>query len=110
MKKKTAIICMVVCLLMTAIIVGAIVLDVSRKQAERETADPQQTEAKGSETSDVSAPGQDITVPDIKDEPAVTAREQGNPDIDVSEMTRNPEPEVIDRTIEYETKEIQKDE
>ena len=41
MKKKTAIICMVVCLLMTAIIVGAIVLDVSRKQAERDTADPQ---------------------------------------------------------------------
>lgn len=108
MKKKTAIICMVVCLLMTAIIVGAIVLDVSRKQAERDIADPQQTEAKGSETSDVSDAGQDITVPDIKDEPAVTAKEQENPDIDVSEMTRNPEPEVIDRTIEYETKEISK--
>lgn len=105
MKKKTAIICMAVCLLMTAIIVGAIVLDVSRKQAERDTADPQQTEAKGSETSDAS---QDITVPGVKDEPAVTAKEQGNLNIDVSEMTRNPEPEVIDRTIEYETKEISK--
>jgi hypothetical protein len=45
------------------------------------------------------------TIPPIKDNPALPDV-QGTPAIDVEEMTRNPNAEVVDSKIEYDTKEV----
>lgn len=48
------------------------------------------------------------SIPSIKDDPQLPDV-QGQPSIDVSEMTRNPEAEVVDSKIEYDTKEADTD-
>ena len=103
MKKKTAIICMAICLLMTAIIIGAIVLDVEQAQQQTE---PDNDTSKSDEMSE----NEDsyLNIPDINEIP--DKPDNGSPDIDVSEMTRNPEPEVFGSEVEYGTKESESNE
>ena len=60
-------------------------------------------ETDGNEESENTS-GDLTDIPSIKDDPSLPDV-QGQPNIDVGEMTRNPEAEVVGSEIEYGTKE-----
>lgn len=122
-KSKANIICMVICIVVTLALVGLAVFGIVKnnikkereatlneyQQAqqqmdnhEHETSDNHDTD----NTTETTEPAE--TIPSIKDDPQLPDV-QGQPSIDVSEMTRNPEAEVVDSKIEYDTKEADTD-
>lgn len=114
-KSKANIICMVLCIVVTLALVGGAVVGVlnnstnnegknpntveisndSNKQNTNETDDNKESESTNSNLTDIPSIREDPELPDV----------QGEPNIDVGEMTRNPEAEVVDSEIEYGTKE-----
>lgn len=117
-KNKANIICTVICIVVTFALVGLAVFCIVKNniEKEREVAlneyqQAQQTDNHEHETSDnhdtdntTEATEPAETIPNIKDDPQLPDM-QGQPSIDVGEMTKNPEAEVVDSKIEYGTKE-----
>lgn len=118
-KSKANIICTVICIVVTLALVGLAVFSIVKNNVdkEREAAlneyqqEQQQTGNHQDETSDnhetdgandTTKP--EDTIPNIKNDPTLPDV-QGQPNIDVGEMTKNPEAEVVDSKIEYGTKE-----
>ena len=117
-KSKANIICTVICIVITLALVGLAVFGIVKHniEKEREAAlneyqQAQQTDNHEHETSDnhdtdntaeTTEPAE--TIPSIKDDPQLPDV-QGQPSVDVGEMTKNPEAEVVDSKIEYGTKE-----
>ncbi len=58
---------------------------------------------------DVTGAVEDDTIPAIDSHDSETGSETDRLDLDVSEVTRNPDAEVVDSTIEYGTKEVPTD-
>lgn len=122
-KSKANIICTVICIVVTLALVGLAVFGIVRNNIEKEREAAlneyqqaqQQTDNHEHETSDnhdtdntTETTEPEETIPSIKDDPQLPDV-QGQPSIDVSEMTRNPEAEVVDSKIEYDTKEADTD-
>ena len=118
-KNKANIICTVICIIITLALVGLAVFGIVKNNIEKEREAAlneyqqaqQQTDNHEHETSDnhdtdntteMTEPAE--TIPSIKDDPQLPDV-QGQPSIDVGEMTKNPEAEVVDSKIEYGTKE-----
>ena len=117
-KSKANIICTVICIVVTLALVGLAVFGIVKHNIEKEREatlneyqQAQQTDNHEHETSDnhdtdntaeTTEPAE--TIPSIKDDPQLPDV-QGQPSVDVGEMTKNPEAEVVDSKIEYGTKE-----
>ena len=118
-KNKANIICAVICIVVTLALVGLAAFGIVKHNIEKEREAAlneyqqaqQQTDNHEHETSDnhdtdntteMTEPAE--TIPSIKDDPQLPDV-QGQPSIDVGEMTKNPEAEVVDSKIEYGTKE-----
>ena len=117
-KSKANIIGTVICIVVTLALVGLAVFGIVKNniEKEREAAlneyqQAQQTDNHEHETTDNHDTDNTTettelaeTIPNIKDDPQLPDV-QGQPSIDVGEMTKNPEAEVVDSKIEYGTKE-----
>jgi hypothetical protein len=114
-KNKANIICTVICIVITLALVGLAIFGIVKNNInndeynqkiedarnEENKQNPNQTdENKESENTN----GDLTDIPSIKDDPSLPDV-QGKPTIDVGEMTRNPEAEVVGSEIEYGTKE-----
>lgn len=114
-KNKANIICTVICIVITLALVGLAIFGIVKNNInndeynqkiedarnEENKQNPNQTdEKKESENTN----GDLTDIPSIKDDPSLPDV-QGKPTIDVGEMTRNPEAEVVGSEIEYGTKE-----
>ena len=116
MNKKGYLIMAVICGLTLLTAIGAGVYDLvsgtdtppGAVPAETETADEVDSDTTDTVWNDetVSEPDdtEADTIPAIKEDPKLPDV-QGKPVIDVEEMTRNPQAEVVDSKIEYGTKE-----
>ena len=114
-KSKTNIICTVVCIVVTLALVGLAVFGVVKnninndennqkiEDARNEEIKQNTDETDGNEESENTS-GDLTDIPSIKEDPSLPDV-QGQPNIDVGEMTRNPEAEVVGSEIEYGTKE-----
>ena len=98
MEKKTSLICFIAVIVISVLFIGfavfAVIQDESMKNEEMQT----------DNTTDENKPNEDVnnSIPPIKDEPQING-EEPEIDIDVSEMKRNPQAEVIETEIEYGT-------
>lgn len=122
-KNKSNIICAVICIIVTlapiALAAFGVVKNNIEKKDEEALNEQQQGQQMGNnyhETSDDTDTEEtkentepEDTIPSIKDNPKLPDV-QGKPNIDVSEMTRNPDAEVVDSKIEYGTKEADSNE
>ena len=122
-KNKSNIICAVICIIVTlaplALAAFGVVKNNIEKKDEEALNEQQQEQQMGNnyhktsddadteETKENTEP--EDTIPSIKDNPKLPDV-QGKPNIDVSEMTRNPDAEVVDSKIEYGTKEADSNE
>lgn len=117
-KNKANIVCAVICAVITAALIGLAVFGIVKNNIEKEREKTlneyeqvqQDNNAHYDETDNTDTPEQtdknepSETIPGIKDDPTIPDV-QGQPNIDVGEMTRNPEAEVVDSKVEYGTKE-----
>ena len=118
-KNKANIICTVICIVIMLALVGLAVFGIVKhniekkreaalneyQQAQQQTGNPQDETSDNHETDGVDDTTEpEETIPSIKDDPTLPDV-QGQPSIDVGEMTKNPEAEVVDSKIEYGTKE-----
>lgn len=114
-KSKANIICTVICIIITLALVGLAVFGIVKnninndennqkiedvrneenKQNTNETDGNEERENTSGDLTDIPSIKEDPSLPDV----------QGQPNIDVGEMTRNPEAEVVGSEIEYGTKE-----
>ena len=123
MKKKSNIICMVICIVIAVALAGLAVFGVVKnniekdreealneyEQAQQENNKPQDEHNDTEKTKQTDKDETTETIPGIKDDQTIP-EVQGQPNIDVSEMTRSPEAEVVDSKVEYGTKESMGDE
>ena len=113
-KNKANIICTVICIVITlALVGGAIIGVVSNNDNEPHNSknegvtsdDKDQGTDETDETKESENTGENLTdIPSIRDDPKLPDV-QGQPNIDVGEMTKNPEAEVVGSKVEYGTKE-----
>lgn len=114
-KSKANIICTVICIIITLALVGLAIFGIvkNNNSAEDEKQkieealnerDNQNTENTDTNRESENTNGDLTDIPSIKDDPSLPDV-QGQPNIDVGEMTRNPEAEVVGSEIEYGTKE-----
>ena len=113
-KNKSNIICAVICIVVTLAIVGGAVVGVlSNSNNEGNYPNTEETtnddkmqspdETDGNKESENTS-GDFTDIPTIRDDPKLPDV-QGHPSIDVEEMTKNPEAEVVGSKVEYGTKE-----
>ena len=114
-KSKANIICTVICIVITLALVGLAVFGIVKnninndennqkiEDARNEEIKQNTDETDGNEESENTS-GDLTYIPSIKEDPSLPDV-QGQPNIDVGEMTRNPEAEVVGSEIEYGTKE-----
>ena len=114
-KSKANIICTVICIIITLALVGLAVFGIVKnninndennqkiEDARNEEIKQNTDETDGNEESENTS-GDLTDIPSIKEDPSLPDV-QGQPNIDVGEMTRNPEAEVVGSEIEYGTKE-----
>ena len=114
-KSKANIICTVICIVITLALVGLAVFGIVKnninndennqkiEDARNEEIKQNTNETDGNEESENTS-GDLTDIPSIKEDPSLPDV-QGQPNIDVGEMTRNPEAEVVGSEIEYGTKE-----
>lgn len=114
-KSKANIICTVICIVITLALVGLAVFGIVKnninndennqkiEDARNEEIKQNTNETDGNEESENTS-GDLTDIPSIKEDPSLPDV-QGQPNIDVGEMTRNPEAEVVGSKIEYGTKE-----
>mgnify|MGYP000403262840 CR=1 FL=1 len=119
-KRKVKIITGIIAVVVTLALIGLVVFGIVRKntdeknnryleeqkQAQQQT-EPDNDTSKSDETTGNEDSSLDI--PDINEIPDKPDKGD-DPDIDVSEMTRNPEPEVVDSEVKYGTKESESNE
>ena len=113
-KNKVNIICAVICIVVTLALVGGAVVGVlsnsnnegnnpnteetpsnDNNQNTNETNDNKESESTDGDLTDIPSIREDPKLPDV----------QGQPSIDVGEMTKNPEAEVVGSKVEHGTKE-----
>ena len=98
MEKKSSLICFIAVIVISVLFIGlavfAVIQDESMKNEEMQT----------DNTTDENKPNKDMnsSIPPIKEEPQINGEEH-EIDIDVSDMTRNHQAEVIETEIEYGT-------
>lgn len=114
-KSKANIICTVICIVITLALVGLAVFGIVKnninndennqkiEDARNEEIKQNTDETDGNKESENTS-GDLTDIPSIKEDPSLPDV-QGQPNIDVGEMTRNPEAEVVGSEIEYGTKE-----
>ena len=114
-KSKANIICTVICIVITLALVGLAVFGIVKnninndennqkiEDARNEEIKQNTDETDGNEERENTS-GDLTDIPSIKEDPSLPDV-QGQPNIDVGEMTRNPEAEVVGSEIEYGTKE-----
>lgn len=114
-KSKANIICTVFCIVVALALVGLAVFgivknNINNDENNQKIEDGRNEEIKqntdetdGNEESENTS-GDLTDIPSIKEDPSLPDV-QGQPNIDVGEMTRNPEAEVVGSEIEYGTKE-----
>lgn len=114
-KSKANIICTVICIVVTLALVGLAVFGIVKnninndennqkiEDARNEENTQNTDETEGNKESE-STSGDLTDIPSIREDPKLPDV-QGQPNIDVGEMTKNPEAEVVDSKVEYETKE-----
>ena len=114
-KSKANIICTVICIIITLALVGLAIFGIVKnninndennqkiEDARNEEIKQNTDETDGNEESENTS-GDLTDIPSIKEDPSLPDV-QGQPNIDVGEMTRNPEAEVVGSEIEYGTKE-----
>ena len=114
-KSKANIICTVICIVITLTLVGLAIFGIVKnninndennqkiEDARNEEIKQNTDETDGNEESENTS-GDLTDIPSIKEDPSLPDV-QGQPNIDVGEMTRNPEAEVVGSEIEYGTKE-----
>lgn len=114
-KSKANIICTVICIVITLALVGLAIFGIVKnninndennqkiEDARNEEIKQNTDETDGNEESENTS-GDLTDIPSIKEDPSLPDV-QGQPNIDVGEMTRNPEAEVVGSEIEYGTKE-----
>ena len=118
-KSKVNIITGIITGAVTLVVIGLVIFGIVRKNTdeknnrylEEQKHAQQQTEPDNDTSkSDETTENEDfyINIPDINEIP--DKPDNGSPDIDVSEMTRNPEPEVVGSEVEYGTKESESNE
>ena len=114
-KSKANIICSVICLVVTLAIVGGTVVGILVNSTNNEGKTPNTEETTNDENKqntnetdenkDSESTEGDLTdIPSIREDPKLPDV-QGQPSVDVGEMTKNPEAEVVDSKVEYGTKE-----
>lgn len=114
-KSKANIICTVICIIITLALVGLAIFGIVKNNHSAEDEkqkieealnerDNQNTENTDTNRESENTNGDLTDIPSIKDDPSLPGV-QGQPNIDVGEMTRNPEAEVVGSEIEYGTKE-----
>ena len=114
-KSKANIICTVICVVITLALVGLAVFgfvknninnDENNQKIEdaRNEENKQNTNETDGNKESENTSGDLTDIPSIKEDPSLPDV-QGQPNIDVGEMTRNPEAEVVGSEIEYGTKE-----
>ena len=114
-KSKANIICTVICIIITLALVGLAIFGIVKnninndennqkiEDARNEEIKQNTDETDGNKESENTS-GDLTDIPSIKEDPSLPDV-QGQPNIDVGEMTRNPEAEVVGSEIEYGTKE-----
>jgi len=109
--KKINIICIVMSVVLIVCVFGFIIISGAKKgrEADKQKKDNVDSSAVLSTESE-SKPVED-SVPQISENtfPSIGVSTE-KPDIDVSVVTRNPDPEVVDVEIGYDTKEVSPDE
>ena len=114
-KSKANIICTVICIVITLALVGLAVFGIVKNNINNDENNQKIEDARNEEIkqntdeTDCNEESEntsgDLTdIPSIKEDPSLPDV-QGQPNIDVGEMTRNPEAEVVGSEIEYGTKE-----
>ena len=114
-KSKANIICTVICIAITLALVGLAVFGIVKNNINNDENNQKIEDARNEEIkqntdeTDCNEESEntsgDLTdIPSIKEDPSLPDV-QGQPNIDVGEMTRNPEAEVVGSEIEYGTKE-----
>lgn len=114
-KNKANIICTVICIVITLALIGLVVFGIVKDNTSTEDMNQKIEEALNEESKQntdkvddnkesESTSGNLTDIPSIKDDPKLPDV-QGQPNVDVGEMTRNPEAEVVGSEIEYGTKE-----
>lgn len=112
-KSKANIICMVICIVVALALVGGAVVGVlsnsnnegNNPNTEEIPSNNNQNTAETDGNKESESTESDLTdIPSIRDDPKLSDV-QGKPSIDVGEMTKNPEAEVVGSKVEYGTKE-----
>ena len=114
-KNKVNIICTLICIIITLALVGLAIFGIVKNNHSTEDEKQKIEDAlnerdnQNAENTDANKESEntngDLTdIPSIKEDPKLPDV-QGQPSIDVGEMTRNPEAEVVGSEIEYGTKE-----
>ena len=104
-----------ICIIITLALVGLVIFGIVKNNHSAEDEkqkieealnerDNQNTENTDTNRESENTNGDLTDIPSIKDDPSLPDV-QGQPNIDVGEMTRNPEAEVVGSEIEYGTKE-----
>ena len=114
-KSKANIICTVICIVVALALVGLAIFGIVKSNTNNDKNSQKIEDARNEENkqnineTDGNKESEDTSgvltdIPPIKKDPSLPD-EQGQPNIDVGEMTRNPEAEVVGSEIEYGTKE-----
>jgi hypothetical protein len=114
-KSKANIICTVSCIVITLALVGLAVFGIVKNNINNDENNQKIEDARNEENeqntieTDENKDNEDSSgvltdIPSIKNDPSLPDV-HGKPNIDVGEMTRNPEAEVVRSEIEYGTKE-----
>ena len=114
-KNKANIICTVICIIITLALVGLAIFGIVQNNINNDDYNQKIEDARNEENkqntneTDGNKESEDTSgvltdIPPIKKDPSLPDV-QGQPNIDVGEMTRNPEAEVVGSEIEYGTKE-----
>ena len=114
-KSKANIICTVICIVVALALVGLAIFGIVKSNTNNDKNSQKIEDARNEENkqnineTDGNKESEDTSgvltdIPPIKKDPSLPDV-QGQPNIDVGEMTRNPEAEVVGSEIEYGTKE-----
>ena len=114
-KSKANIICTVICIVVALALVGLAIFGIVKSNTNNDKNSQKIEDARNEENkqnineTDGNKESEDTSgvltdIPPIKENPSLPDV-QGQPNIDVGEMTRNPEAEVVGSEIEYGTKE-----
>ena len=114
-KRKANIICTMICIVITLALVGLAIFGIVKSNINNDENNQKIEDANNEENKQITnetgankesenTSGDHIDIPSIREDPKLP-EEQGQPNVDVEEMTRKTEAEVVYSKVEYETKE-----